>query len=112
VPALPGISREKIMPDKEAFGPDMKWSEEARAKRSEAAKKAAATRKAKKAQLDANLMSHAHIPLKGRTYPYYQGSRTARLAVCSVSKIAFIRAAQYIRWHAPTYLTASPVPQF
>lgn len=74
------------MPDKEAFGPNMKWYEEARDKRSAAAKKAAATRARKKAE-------RANWGLKPmRHYSYYQGSRTARLAVCSVSRLALVTA--------------------
>lgn len=107
------------MPDKEAFGPDMKWSEEARAKRSEAAKKAAATRARKKAEAaeyanyTATIMAEAmaeekHVaPIRAAAlrpaYPYYQGSRVARLAVCGVSHRAFISGARHIRWYAPTH---------
>ena len=119
------------MPDKEAFGPDMKWSDEARAKRSESAKKAAATRARKKAEVAerANYIEtlgaeavaeERHVaPVRAQalsksgmrayaypaekltasqkrlirpTYPYFQGSRTARLAVCSVSRLALVTA--------------------
>lgn len=103
------------MPDKEAFGPDMKWSDEARAKRSEAAKKAAATRARKKveaaeranyietlgaeavaeerhvAPVRAQALRNSGMPIR-RPYPYFQGSRTARLAVCSVSRLALVTA--------------------
>lgn len=81
-------------PDTSSFGPEMKWSPEARARRSEAAKKAAATRKAKR---DAKL---ADFQAQARTqspYPYYQGSRLARLLCRYASPLVLFIATARVR---------------
>ena len=78
-------------PDTNSFGPDMKWSPEARARRSEAAKKAAATRKAnqaREAEVDKEL---AFLKAKSE-FPYYQGSRLARILCRYVSPLALFVA--------------------
>lgn len=83
-------------PDTSSFGPDMKWSPEARARRSEAAKKAAATRKRNKvreAEVDKEL---AYLKAKSE-YPYYQGTRLARLLCRYASPLALFAATWRVR---------------
>jgi hypothetical protein len=82
------------------------WSEAAKARRSAAAKKAAETRKAKKAQLDANLAFQGR-KLRAE-YPYFTNSRVARWALSNVSVLAMMRCARHIRWPRPTLLMRLP----
>ena len=83
-------------PDTNSFGPDMKWSHEARARRSEAAKKAAATRKAKKLN-EGRTVGFSPILAAPYGYPYYQGSRLARLLCRTASPLALFAATWRVR---------------
>lgn len=88
-------------PDTNSFGPDMKWSPEARARRSEAAKKAAATRKANQAAKlgERNPGEGPEIDafFAKPKYPYYQGSRLARLLCRTASPLALFAATWRVR---------------
>lgn len=99
-------------PDTASFGPDMKWSPEARARRSEAAKKAAATRKANQAAKlgERNPGEGPEIDafFAKPKYPYIQNSRVARWALSGVSVIAMMRGARYVNWGRNTPLTRLP----
>ena len=89
------------------------WSEEAKARRSASAKKAAETRKAKrlldKPGMKEAIRENAAAMREIKRITYFQNSRVARWALSGVSLIAMMRGVRSIRWDRPTLEMRMPL---